>query len=39
MGNGRVIESNPMERLRLSALNRPLSSARFQLYREEMEVG
>jgi hypothetical protein len=39
MGNGRTAEKKPMEMLGLSELNRPISYARTDLYREEMQAG
>jgi hypothetical protein len=38
MGNGQVIERRPMEMLGLGDLNRPISSARADLYLEEMQA-
>jgi hypothetical protein len=38
MGNGRVLDRKPMEMLGLSDLNRPISDARTDLYREEMQA-
>jgi hypothetical protein len=39
IGNGRRVERNPMEKLGLSNLNRPISLARTDLYAEEIEAG
>jgi hypothetical protein len=39
IGNGRPMESKPIEKLGLSDLNRPISVARTDLYAEEMEAG
>lgn len=38
-GNGLRVERKPMETLGLSALNRPISLARTDVYMEEMEAG
>jgi hypothetical protein len=39
MGNGQSVERKPMESLGLSDLNRPISIARTELYKEEMVAG
>jgi hypothetical protein len=39
MGNGKTLDRKPMETLGLSKLNRPISYARTDLYREEMQAG
>jgi hypothetical protein len=38
-GNRKLVERKPMEILGLSDLNRPISTARTEVYREEMQAG